>query len=117
MSEDVTPVPAPDLPLPARIAAILLIFIGLAGIASAGMLVQAGTPWLYLVTGAGFLASGILILARRKVGLYLFLVAAIATVGWHFAAGSPAGEVARRILLPAAIGAYLATPRVRAALR
>lgn len=117
MSEDVTPRPDPDLPLPARLAAILLVFIGLAGIASGGMLVQAGTLWLYLVTGAGFLASGVLILVRRKVGLYLFLVAAIATVGWHFAAGSPVGEIGRRILLPAAIGAYLATARVRAALR
>jgi LPXTG-motif cell wall-anchored protein len=118
MSDDVTTPVRNELPIPARLAAIVLIFVGVSGIATGLMLFQTGSPpWLYLVTGAAFLASGFLILSRRKAGLYLFLAAAIATVVWHVAAGSPTGEIARRILLPAAIGAYLATPRVRMTLR
>ncbi|MHB0971893.1 MAG: hypothetical protein ACYC7A_21190 [Thermoanaerobaculia bacterium] len=108
---------ADELPLPAKIVSIILIFIGLAGVASGGVVISAGTPLLYLATGAGFLASGILVLLRRRAGLYLFLVTILATVVWHVAVGTRGSEIARRTLFPAAIGAYLATPRVRMSLR
>lgn len=106
-----------ELPLPAKILSIILIFIGLAGISSGGVVVSAGTPLLYLATGAGFLGAGILVLLRRRAGLYLFLITILVTVVWHLAVRTPGSEIARRTLFPAAIGAYLATPRVRMALR
>ena len=61
---------------------LLLISIGLGLCAAGGWLMALGGSWYYLMAGAAFLLTGILLMARNPLALWVFAVLVAATLAW-----------------------------------
>ena len=105
-------------PAPPRSLGILLIVLG-ATLCFAGVyLLAIGSSSLYfLVVGVGVAASGVLIAAGKRAGIYVYF----ATFGIMFIwslieTGGAVGQTLSRLFIAALIGLYLITEKVRARL-
>ena len=61
---------------------LLLISIGLGLCVAGGWLMALGGSWYYLMAGAAFLLTGILLMARNPLALWVFAVLVAATLAW-----------------------------------
>lgn len=70
---------------PLRIFGVLVALIGLALAAGGVKLITLDGSWYYLLAGAGLAIAGVLLVARKTLGAWLFALVAIATVVWALA--------------------------------
>jgi quinoprotein glucose dehydrogenase len=68
-----------------RLAAILLLLVGLALTVGGGMLILRGGSWYYLLTGLAHIATGVLLWRRRGEALWLYAVVVVGTLIWALA--------------------------------
>lgn len=100
------------------VATVVLFILGLALIAGGGWLIALGGSWYYLCAGVILLASGVLLAKRNPMGLYLYALLIVATLGWGlWEAGLDWWPLAARGDLLFVIGLFLLTPWVTRALR
>lgn len=95
------------------ITGLLVALIGLAYLGLGGWLASlGGTPW-YLLFGAGFFISGILIAKRRAAGIWLYLIAFVICVVWALKeVGLDGWQLMPRLLMMSVLGVWCSLPWV-----
>ena len=101
-----------------RTLGILLTILGaVLGFAGVYFLSIGGSTPYFLVAGIGISASGVLIAAGKRTGMYLyFFTFGIMSIWSLIETGGDARKLMARLLLAALIGLYLLTEKVRAQL-
>ncbi|MGE8408249.1 MAG: glucose/quinate/shikimate family membrane-bound PQQ-dependent dehydrogenase [Pseudomonas sp.] len=101
-----------------RLLGVLLLLMGMALVAGGIKLSQLGGSLYYLIAGAGFAVSGILLLALRKHALGLYGVVLLGSTAWAFwEVGLDWWQLVPRLSLWFAIGVLLLLPWARNPLR
>lgn len=107
-----------DQPAPPRTLGILIAVLGgVLSFAGVYLLVIGGASPYFLVAGIGIAASGVLIAAGKRVGMYLYFATFGVMFIWSLIeTEGNAGKMMSRLFLAVLIGLYLATEKVRARL-
>ena len=110
---------AADGPPPPRTLGILLAVLGGAlALGGLSLLVMSGASPYFLVAGIGIACSGALIATGKRLGLYLYFATFALMFVWSLVeTGGELGIMMSRLVVPALIGAYLLTEKVRSPLR
>lgn len=92
----------------------LVVLIGLGYLTLGGWLAWlGGTPW-YLLFGAGFFISGVLLTRRRAAGVWLYLFTFLICVGWAlWEVGLDGWQLMPRLFVPAVTGVWISLPWVQ----
>jgi phage FluMu protein Com len=103
---------------PPRTLGILLTILGVVlSLAGIYLLAIGGSTLYFLVAGIGISASGVLITAGKRTGMYLYFVTFGVMFIWSLLeTGGNAGKMMSRLFVAALIGLYLVTDKVRARL-
>ena len=64
-----------------RLLAIIVLFLGLCLLAGGAWLVSLGGSWYYLIAGAGFLMTGVLLFRNRAFALLIYALVVAGTLG------------------------------------
>ncbi|WP_455423991.1 hypothetical protein [Azorhizophilus paspali] len=100
-------------PLRITLTGILALLMGALMALGGAYLAILGGSWYYLLAGLGLLAVGILILARRRLAIWLYAVLLLATLAWTiYEAGSDWWRLVARIDLWWVLGLWLLLPFV-----
>lgn len=102
---------------PPRVFGILLAVLGGALIVGGISLLRMGGGYYFLAVGVGVAVAGGLIASGRLLGAYIYGATLVMLVVWSVVeAGADLQRLLPRILLPALIGLYVFSGRVRSRL-
>ena len=111
MSTDGAKHASPWLP---RLMGVLLLLMGLALVAGGVRLIQVNGSLYYILAGVGFALSGLLLLARRRLGLGLYGLVLLASTVWALSeVGLDWWQLVPRLSLWFALGVVLLLPWAR----
>jgi len=95
------------------ISGVLCIILGLVLAVGGVKLIGLGGTWYFAILGAGFLLTGVLLLARRRAALWVYALVMLGALGWAlYEAGFDWWQLAPRGSLIAPLGLWLLTPWV-----
>ncbi|WP_313288933.1 outer membrane protein assembly factor BamB family protein, partial [Stutzerimonas nitrititolerans] len=95
------------------ISGVLCIILGLVLAVGGVKLIGLGGTWYFAILGAGFLLTGVLLLARRRAALWVHALVMLGALGWAlYEAGFDWWQLAPRGSLIAPLGLWLLTPWV-----
>ena len=93
------------------VTAALMVAIGLVLLVGGVQLIALGGSWYYGIAGAGFLATGVLLLMRKPAALWLYSVLLLGSLAWaYWEAGLDWWPLAARLGVPFLLGCWLLTP-------
>lgn len=93
------------------VTAALMVAIGLVLLVGGIQLIALGGSWYYAISGAGFLATGVLLLIRKPAALWLYAVLLLGSLAWaYWEAGLDWWPLATRLGVPFLLGCWLLTP-------
>jgi len=95
------------------ISGVLCIILGLVLAVGGVKLIGLGGTWYFAILGAGFLLTGVLLLARRRAALWVYALVMLGALGWAlYEVGFDWWQLAPRGSLIAPLGLWLLTPWV-----
>lgn len=95
------------------ISGVLCLILGLVLAVGGVKLIGLGGTWYFAVLGAGFLFTGVLLLARRRAALWVYALVMLGALGWAlYEVGFDWWQLAPRGSLIAPLGLWLLTPWV-----
>ncbi|MHB0827456.1 membrane-bound PQQ-dependent dehydrogenase, glucose/quinate/shikimate family [Stutzerimonas nitrititolerans] len=95
------------------ISGVLCLILGLVLAVGGVKLIGLGGTWYFAVLGAGFLLTGVLLLARRRAALWVYALVMLGALGWAlYEVGFDWWQLAPRGSLIAPLGLWLLTPWV-----
>jgi quinoprotein glucose dehydrogenase len=95
------------------ISGAVVTLIGLVLLVLGVKLIALGGSWYYAIAGAALVASGILLIAGRKLGLWIYGLVIVGTVIWALAeVGLDGWKLMPRLFAPAVLGIWLGMPWV-----
>ena len=101
-----------------RVLGVLLLLMGMALVAGGIKLMQLGGSLYYLIAGIGFAASGVMLLALRKLALGLYGLVLLGSTAWAlWEVGLDWWQLVPRLSLWFALGVLLLLPWARRPLR
>jgi quinoprotein glucose dehydrogenase len=87
--------------------------IGLSLLILGAWLIGLGGTWYYAIAGLGLIISGALLIAGRRLGLWIYALVFVGTVLWALAeVGLDGWKLMPRIVAPAVLGIWLGMPWV-----
>lgn len=98
--------------LPALTGAVITL-LGLAYLLPGGWLAWLGGTWYYVIAGLALIASGVLVVRRRRAGLWLYLLVFVASIVWAISeVGLDGWRLMPRLFAPALLGLWCCMPWV-----
>lgn len=95
------------------ISGVLCILLGLILAVGGIKVVSLGGTWYFLILCAGFLLTGVLLLARRRAALWVYALVMLCSLGWAlYEVGFDWWQLAPRGSIVAPLGLWLLTPWV-----